>query len=626
MQIHRKLKRLKLTQIKPEGWLKRQLEIQMNGLSGKLHKIWDSVGSYSGWLGGTGESWERAPYYLDGLLPLSWYLEDSEQMELCERFVNWTLESQTEDGNFGPLATSDDYWSRYVMLKVLIQYAEISGDVRVLPFMIRYFQYIANEIEYRPLINWSKSRVPDLLYCMKWAFEESRDCRIITYAKMLSHSGYDWVDYLNCFPFPRPSEFYFNWKKIIHINKEEHDDFVPYHGTHIVNVAMGIKHPAMEYAFTGDASMLEVLYKGLGDLDHYHGVVSGCINGDEHLAGNDPNRGSELCFVVEAMFSLAASIEIFGEIELADRLERLAYNALPATISEDFMSHQYLQQANQVLCTDEKRPWFNNNSDASTFGLEPNFGCCTANMHQGWPKLVNALWFQEDGDTFVSMIIAPSSMTSGSGEDEVRIRLDTEYPFKDTLAYSFLNAPNRELTIKIRVPHWCKEPEVNGIKVKPHDGYIIRSSTFQDNEVLHIKLPMEVRTTRWFHNSIAVERGPFVFGLNIREKWVPYKKLAGTVDYQVHPESEWNYALSSDLDAITVESDLCDIPFSKEHAPVTLIVNAKRVNGWTLEGGNAGTLPHSPIRVDSSEEKIELIPFGCTKLRISEFPTYHGDS
>ena len=41
------------TEVKPKGWLLKQLQIQMNGLTGILYDIWDSVGSYSGWLGGT---------------------------------------------------------------------------------------------------------------------------------------------------------------------------------------------------------------------------------------------------------------------------------------------------------------------------------------------------------------------------------------------------------------------------------------------------------------------------------------------------------------------------------------------------------------------------------------------
>lgn len=121
-----------IPEISPQGWLKRQMEIQMDGLTGKLYDVWDCVGSYSGWLGGTGENWERGPYYLDGLLPLSWYLKDKKHWELACRFVEWTLGSTDETGNFGPEASKQDYWSRFVMLKVLIQYYEIKKDARVL--------------------------------------------------------------------------------------------------------------------------------------------------------------------------------------------------------------------------------------------------------------------------------------------------------------------------------------------------------------------------------------------------------------------------------------------------------------------------------------------------------------
>lgn len=91
--MKKEFKRLELPEIEPCGWLKAQMELQMQGLSGQLFEKWDSVGSYSGWLGGTGESWERAPYYLDGLLPLSYYLKDQEKWEICLKFIRWTLNS-----------------------------------------------------------------------------------------------------------------------------------------------------------------------------------------------------------------------------------------------------------------------------------------------------------------------------------------------------------------------------------------------------------------------------------------------------------------------------------------------------------------------------------------------------
>src|SRR5437016_12622002 len=57
---------LPLTSIRPRGWLERQLQIQANGLSGHLDEVWSDVGPNSAWLGGTGEAWERGPYFLDG--------------------------------------------------------------------------------------------------------------------------------------------------------------------------------------------------------------------------------------------------------------------------------------------------------------------------------------------------------------------------------------------------------------------------------------------------------------------------------------------------------------------------------------------------------------------------------
>ena len=38
-----KLKSLTTRQLKPEGWLKRQLEIQAEGLSGHLDLIWPDI-------------------------------------------------------------------------------------------------------------------------------------------------------------------------------------------------------------------------------------------------------------------------------------------------------------------------------------------------------------------------------------------------------------------------------------------------------------------------------------------------------------------------------------------------------------------------------------------------------
>jgi DUF1680 family protein len=92
------------------------------------------------------------------------------------------------------------------------------------------------------------------------------------------------------------------------------------------------------------------------------------------------------------MFSLEELYAIFGDNRLADRLELLTYNALPATTSPDMWAHQYDQQSNQVLVSGVKRDWSTNGDYSNMYGLMPNFACCLANMHQGWPKFVESMW------------------------------------------------------------------------------------------------------------------------------------------------------------------------------------------------------------------------------------------
>src|ERR1700674_5745244 len=109
---------LPLTSVRPKGWLKRQMEIQAAGLSGHLDEFWPDVGPNSGWLGGNGESWERGPYFLDGLVRVAYLLDDMRLKATAQKFVEWTLEHQRADGMISP-AGNDDWWPRMVMVKVL---------------------------------------------------------------------------------------------------------------------------------------------------------------------------------------------------------------------------------------------------------------------------------------------------------------------------------------------------------------------------------------------------------------------------------------------------------------------------------------------------------------------------
>src|SRR5579862_957715 len=139
---------LPLTSVRPRGWLLNQLQIQANGLSGHLDEFWPDLGPNSGWLGGTGESWERGPYYLDGLIPLAYLLDDKVLKAKAQKFIEWTLANQQPNGMIGP-ASNVDWWPRMVMVKALAQYYEATRDSRIISALTRYFHFQLAEMPQR---------------------------------------------------------------------------------------------------------------------------------------------------------------------------------------------------------------------------------------------------------------------------------------------------------------------------------------------------------------------------------------------------------------------------------------------------------------------------------------------
>jgi DUF1680 family protein len=620
---------LPLGSIRPRGWLHRQLRIQAEGLTGHLDEFWPDVGPNSGWLGGTGESWERGPYFLDGLLPLAYVLDDARLKAKARKWVEWTLTNQGAEGWIGPRKNTD-WWPNMVMLKVLTQYQEATGDARVIPLMQRYFAHHLAQGSQRPLHEWASYRWADELLSVLWLYNRTGDAKLLELARLLHAQGADWKRHFAEFEFPeKTSREQLGMKPGAGLP----DRAMRAHG---VNNAMALKTSAVWSLVSGDRSDRDAIYRAFEVLDRHHGLPNGMYSGDEHYAGTDPSQGIELCAVVEALFSLQHVLAVVGDPTLADRLERIAFNAMPATFSPDMWSHQYDQQPNQVLCSLHPRSWVSNGPEANIFGLEPNFGCCTANLHQGWPKLVQSLWMATPDHGLAAVAYAPSEVrTTVAGGTGLSITEDTEYPFRGEVKLKV--APDRpvEFPLLLRIPAWAEGTlvSVNGQAVAGvRAGQFLRvQRRWQAGDEVVLTLPMAPRVSTWHRGSVAVERGPLVFSLRLGEEW---RKLATgmkkpaprpAADWEVHPTTAWNYGLVLGLKdaaaAVQVrEKPVGDNPFSPRGAPVELAVKGRRVPQWTLVDGSAGPLPQSPVTSSEPDETLTLIPYGSAKLRVTAFP------
>ncbi len=590
-------------EIKPQGWLKRQLQIQADGLSGNLDKIWRDVRD-SAWIGGTAEGWERVPYWLDGFIPLAYLLEDDDKIARAKKYIDAIIVQQKPDGWICPCTDEErkgyDTWAVLLISKILTVYYECSNDERIPDIIYKilknYYEMLKNgDIK---LFDWGKYRWFEGFIAINFIYKRYNEEWIVDLAKILKEQGADY------------NAESIAWKRPL--NKWTF-------GTHIVNIGMMLKSQALSCGILNEEYNDNVEYLH-NILLQYNGTPVGLFTGDECLSGLSPIQGTELCSVVEQMYSYEYLYAYTGDNKWAERLELLAFNALPATISDDMWTHQYDQLSNQISCQKfPGKPIFRTNGHEShLFGLEPNFGCCTANFNQGWPKFALSTFMYSENEV-ISVLPVPSELKTQSKH----IIVETNYPFENSVKYTVQATDG--FTFKIRIPSFAKNLTVNGEKADAKDP------TFNVNSGETLEINISFETIPYFeerpHDLKTVKCGSFVFSLPIShdKKMLEYERDGVQrkfpyCDYELIPTSNWNYAYC-DTSLKLEKKELSDVPFSSENPPLVIKAKVKKID-WGYEEGYetvCAKVPESREPVGECEE-IELYPYGCAKLRMTEMP------
>lgn len=622
---------LPLGAIKPHGWLLKMLEIQRDGLTGNLDEVYETViGKRNGWLGGDGDGWERGPYWVDGLLPLAYILDDDTLKAKAQEWVEWSINNQREDGYFGPIpfeeeperepglqrGNREDWWPKMVMLKVLQQYYMATGDKRVLTLMTNYFKYQLEKLPEYPLGNWTywaNRRGGDNMAVVYWLYNITGDDFLLDLGDTLYNQTFDW-------------HTAYSDGRLRQTN--------PYAYMHCVNVAQGLKQPIVYYQFDKDTNHIAAVKEGLDALHDVHGIVNGMYGADELMHGNDPTQGSELCSAVEMMYSFETILPITSDVYFADYLEKVAFNALPTQHNDDFTRKQYFQQANQVTVTDEERNFYCDLYGRIVYGVLTGYPCCTCNMHQGYPKFAQNLFYATADGGIAALVYSASEVTAFVADGEqVTITEKTNYPFSETITFEISTEKEVSFPFHLRIPGWCEMATVtiNGEKYDEYEGnqIIILDREWKNGDTVELTLPMQIELSRWYEYSYGVERGPLVYALKMNEDWREVKTEQWPNSFfEVTSEDDWNFGLlESAIDSmqfdVEVSDTIADMPWNTENAPITIKTKGKKIDHWQMYYHSAGKIPterHPRRTSDNPVKELELIPYGCTTLRISEFP------
>lgn len=612
----------------PGGWLMRQLELQRDGLNGHLGEIsaWLQKDD-NAWLKSGGKwGWEEVPYWLRGYASLSYIMKDAtgndDMFKEAKYWIDAILDSQREDGNFGPAYKGkQDFWPNMIALWILQDYYEYTGDSRVIPFMTKYAHYQLSVKDEDFLSSyWENSRGGDNLWSVVWLYNRTKDPELLKLGEKVHKNTANWT---------RATELP-NW--------------------HNVNVAQCFREPATWYLFNGDEKMRKASYNVQSLVRRAYGQVPGGMFGSDEncrIGFFDPRQGTETCGFVEQMSSDEIMLQITGDPYWAENCEDVAFNSYPAAFMPDYKSLRYITCPNHVLSDSENHsPGIQNGGPF--LAMNPfSSRCCQHNHGFAWPYYVEHLVFATP-DNGLAAVLYSSSMTKARVGDGTQVILEqtTNYPFEESVEFNVRTLKTVDFPLYLRIPSWTKSASVyvNGKRVKSKldgKGYVCIARKWNNGDKVKLNLPMEITYRTWQvnKNSVSVNYGPLTLSLKIAEryekkdsketaisdsKWQPNADPSAWPSYEIYPDSDWNYALVTNAPIKVQKSEwpADNNPFTLSTVPLSFTAKGRKVPSWTLDEYKlCGVLPYEDDPRSEKVENITLVPMGAARLRISAFPT-----
>ena len=493
------MERLPPGNVSPQGWLRKQMEMQRDGLTGHAEELYEDIGK-SDWITrgtrGGQFAWERGPYYAKGLLSLAFALDDAELKARAKKWVDAYNASQRENGDFGP--KNRNWWANMIVLWTLRDWCEATGDPRVVPFLERYFAFQRAAFESGDSLSkdsrWAIARGGDEIDVLVWLCRRTGKQEWADLARRVAGMSADWTSFYH---------------------KGGASD--PGYRVHIVNYMQGLKLPALKWLLGGgeeDRTAVRAALDPSGWAMKKCGRPDRAVNGSEPLTSRSSTEGIELCATAEHILSAQVALEALGDTQFADDLEMAAYNTLPATIGGDGRGLRYYCLLNQPACIDAELKFACNGRGmlSTVAGPYAGYGCCRSNFHFAWPKVAESMWMKREGglaavvygDCTVKTLLATVRETGG-------------YPFSDGVRLEIVETAGGEWPLFVRIPGWCKAASTMSMR-RLIAGAAVAASAM---------LPMSASA------ATAVWAGDVAGSVDDETKWVNgYKPQAGdTLDF-----------------------------------------------------------------------------------------------
>ena len=621
--------------ISPRGWLKRQLDLQTEGLQGRLYETSEFLTPDNGWLKPECEGWEEQAYWLRTFVKLAILTGNERMLKVSSEWINGIIATADSDGWFGPRGLRNhtrfkdqgichDIWPHMVMTEALMTWHDYRNDRRILTLMAGFARW-CNKVPYDIFLladakggNWH------------YAVQKDRACDIVPslfrlYGMTGDKAFLEFSD--RCFRYRSRAGKKTTYLDSHNVNFAERFAYETVYSRRSRNPS---HRASADYWFD-----LNALCWG-GEMPRWAFASDECAR----VGCFDARYATETCTWGELTRSFQLLGALSGEPKWGDRAEDVVFNNYPVAFTPDWKKVHYLTAPNQVSLDAATDHNYQKPPPRLAYSAKL-YRCCRHNAGLTLPLFTEKLTQRTAKGDLVLWAYAPHSGKDGN----VAWTLDGGYPFRERLTLILDNLGGR--AVYLRVPGWAKGFEVRR-------GQEIVADTDEAGVWLKLNGPWPVKdkleiamkavcafTPHVRSHSVTVERGPLSYSLAIRvkcrevpePKFAPDKngvleshfpeaadKLSGALLTEVLPKSDWNYALDIARPLEYRERGWSDDCFAAETVPCEIVAYGRKVPEWNAQDAQPAELQESPVRTSEPEEKLTFIPMGAARCRLTVLP------
>ena len=643
MKIYDKLFRYPLGTINACGFLKEQMLRGKDGMCGHLHELEPGMindpyinksyveawgdGDQSGWGG------EISGNYWTGYIQFAFTLNDAEMIKTAADWVDTMIKKQKTDGYLGTYYEEDasihedfNAWGTACAMRGLLAFYEATGRSDVFDAVYRCMLWFCDK--------WSGEKKtsyagPYIVEPMIYVYKIMEDKRLLDFAE-------EYLEYI-C----RHDLFATSYKSML--NGQFH-----YNSNHTAGLGCQVRIPAIVYSVTGKEEYLKATERRIGQvIEHSMHLTGAPVSVSEFLGPVSSTAESEYCnfSYFNATYSYLACIT--GNAKYGELMERMFYNAAQGARKKDEKAIAYLSAPNQLYATDNSS---NAMFDMQVYAPCYPISCCPVNAVAVVPEFVRGMLLHDENKNVYVMVYGPCKLC----DRERSLKVDTFYPFRNSASVEIES--DGRFSLNLRIPEWTRgyTVKVNSetINCIEKDGFAVAERDWKKGDRVEISFEAKVEivkiddTDACGKHPIAIKYGALVFSYHPEEKWTPIKGNPMTALPEgwswynvtpVHVEADlhdphdrmgvrkyqisWNVALDEELSADDIKIELVDKNgYPWENPMIKLHTHCYKAPDLCAPYPTKTFEPFGQYQYVTEKRDLELVPYGCTNLRVTYFP------